>query len=88
MATETDFKSIMARLADTSRPVPMASLYHLSDLKKDDQAAFEALWHDMADERRLHILRTCTRSPRPISKSSSTTFSAWAWTTRRPKSAR
>ena len=43
MATETDFKSIMARLADTSRPVPMASLYHLSDLKKDDQAAFEAL---------------------------------------------
>jgi HEAT repeat protein len=57
MATETDFKSIMARLADTSRPVPMASLYHLSDLKKEDQAAFEKLWNEMADERRLHILQ-------------------------------
>ncbi|MEP7357985.1 MAG: HEAT repeat domain-containing protein, partial [Anaerolineales bacterium] len=57
MATETDFKSIMDRLADTSRPVPMASLYHLSDLKRDDQAAFEALWQGMADERRLHILQ-------------------------------
>ncbi|MEO6624372.1 MAG: HEAT repeat domain-containing protein [Burkholderiaceae bacterium] len=57
MATETDFSSIMARLADTGRPVPMASLYHLSDLKREDQAAFEALWHTMAAERRLHILQ-------------------------------
>jgi HEAT repeat protein len=57
MATETDFKSIMARLADTSRPVPMRSLYHLSDLKRDDQAAFEVLWGEMSAERRLHILQ-------------------------------
>ena len=57
MAAETDFKTVLARLADTSRPVPMTSLYHLSDLGREDLDALAALWTDTTVERRLHILQ-------------------------------
>jgi len=57
MSTNESFKSVLARLRDTSQPVPMASLYHLSDLAAADLAAFEAFWPELSTERRAAIVQ-------------------------------
>jgi len=57
MSTNESFKSVLARLRDTSQPVPMASLYHLSDLGATDLAAFEAFWPELSTERRAAIVQ-------------------------------
>ncbi len=57
MSSNETFTSVLARLSDTSQPVPMASLYHLSDLSKTDQAAFETLWPEFSTERRQAIVQ-------------------------------
>lgn len=56
MASDEAFDVVLARLRDTSQPVPMASLYHLSDLAARDQSALEALWPELSDERRQAIV--------------------------------
>lgn len=50
-----DFQTVLGGLQDTSRPLPMASLYHLSDLSRADLAALEDVWPQLPDERRLNI---------------------------------
>jgi HEAT repeat protein len=57
MSSNETFSAVLARLRDTSKPVPMASLYHLSDLSKDDRTALEAVWQDMSTERRQAIVQ-------------------------------
>jgi len=57
MSTNESFKSVLARLRDTSQPVPMASLYHMSDLAEADLAAFEAFWPELSTERRAAIVQ-------------------------------
>src|SRR5436305_12424952 len=57
MSSDEIFSSVLARLRDTSGPVPMASLYHLSDLNAADQAAFEAMWLELSTERRQAIVQ-------------------------------
>ena len=57
MSTNEGFKSVLARLRDTSQPVPMASLYQLSDLAGADLAAFEAFWPELSTERRQAIVQ-------------------------------
>ena len=56
MSSNETFNAVLARLRDTSQPVPMASLYHLSDLNKEDQAALEAVWPELSTERRQAIV--------------------------------
>jgi HEAT repeat protein len=57
MSTNEGFNSALARLRDTSQPVPMASLYHLSDLAGADLTAFEAFWPELSTERRAAIVQ-------------------------------
>jgi HEAT repeat protein len=57
MSTNEGFNAVLARLRDTSQPVPMASLYHLSDLAGADLAAFEAFWPELSTERRAAIVQ-------------------------------
>ena len=57
MSTNEGFNSVLARLRDTSQPVPMASLYHLSDLAGADLTAFEAFWPELTTERRAAIVQ-------------------------------
>src|SRR5262245_19862532 len=49
--------AVMTRLRSTRQPVPMASLYHLSDLNTADLAALEALWPELSTERRQTIVQ-------------------------------
>ena len=51
------FAAVLTRLRNTSQPVPMATLYHLSDLNKADLAALEALWPELSTERRQSIVQ-------------------------------
>ena len=57
MPSNQDFDAILARLKETSAPVPMASLYHLSDLGPPEQAALEQVWAELGTERREHIIQ-------------------------------
>jgi hypothetical protein len=57
MSTDEAFDSVLDRLRDTSRPVPMTSLYHLSDLSAGDQAELEALWPELSTERRQAVMQ-------------------------------
>jgi len=57
MASDEAFATVIARLRDTSAPVPTASLYHLSDLAPNEQATLEAAWLEMSTERRQAILQ-------------------------------
>jgi hypothetical protein len=57
MATSPDFDVILERLRDTTGPVSMANLYHLSDLSDGDLAALESAWEELPADRRLGILR-------------------------------
>jgi HEAT repeat protein len=57
MSTDDAFKVVLARLRDISQPMPTASLYHLSDLSAQEQAALEALWPELSTERREAIIQ-------------------------------
>jgi hypothetical protein len=57
MPSDQDFDAILARLKNTSQPVPMTSLYHLSDLSGQEQTALEGLWSELGTERRQHIIQ-------------------------------
>jgi len=57
MPITPEFEQALARLADTSAPVPPASLYQLSDLGRLDLAALEAAWPGFAPDRRLAIVQ-------------------------------
>ena len=57
MASNETFQVILGRLRDVTRPVPMASLYHLSDLPEAELAALEALWPELSTERRESIIQ-------------------------------
>jgi HEAT repeat protein len=57
MSSDEAFEVVLGRLRDTSRPVPTASLYHLSDLAPTDQAALETVWADLSTERRQAVIQ-------------------------------
>ena len=57
MSSNETFNAVLTRLRDTSQPVPTASLYHLSDLTKEDRTALEAVWPAMSTERRQAIIQ-------------------------------
>ncbi len=57
MPITPEFEQALARLADTSGPVPRASLYQLSDLGRLDLAALEAAWPGFSPDRRLAIVQ-------------------------------
>jgi HEAT repeat protein len=58
MSTTPDFATVLGRLRDTAQPFPPASLYHLSDLSREDLAALEAVWSELPTERRLNVLQS------------------------------
>ncbi len=57
MSADEAFDAILARLRDSSQPVPAVSLYHLSDLSTSEQAALEALWPELSTERRQAVVQ-------------------------------
>lgn len=57
MAVTPEFEAVLERLRDTSRAIPTASLYHLSDLSRSDLNALEAIWPELPTERRHSILQ-------------------------------
>lgn len=58
MTASPDFSVILDQLRDTTRPFPPASLYHLSDLAREDLGALESLWPELPVERRLNLLQS------------------------------
>jgi hypothetical protein len=57
MSSDDSFNSVLTRLRDTSQPVPMASLYQLSDLSGAELQAFEDFWAELSTERRQAIIQ-------------------------------
>ena len=58
MTASKDFSVILGQLSDTSRPFPPTSLYHLSDLSREDLEAVESLWPELPTERRHNLLQS------------------------------
>ncbi len=52
-----EFDRALRQLQDVSQPFPTSSLYHLSDLAREDREALEAAWRDMPAERRGAIMQ-------------------------------
>ncbi len=57
MSATPEFPSVLTMLSDTSRPVRLAMLYHLSDLSRGDLEALEAAWPGLPTERRHSIVQ-------------------------------
>ena len=57
MSADEAFDSVLSHLRDTSQPVSMSVLYHLSDLSRQDRDELETLWPELDTERRQAIVQ-------------------------------
>ncbi len=51
------FADLLTAIGDTTRPLPSAELYRLSDMKPDSAAAYAAAWSTMDVHRRRELMR-------------------------------